>query len=113
MSRKKPLKTTIGEISEICKRNAFLHPYLYTFRSRNILQQGSSFPSLQHEALPSFAAAVLSGLVQAFQHSEPVDAGAVGVAVAPHIINPFQYQATIGQLGQIFQEQFLNRVRQA
>ena len=79
-----------------------------------LLQQGSVvFPVyLQHEAL-QLAAAVQSGLVQAFQHSEPVDAGAVGVAVAPHIIDPFQYQATIGQLGQIFQEQFLNRVRQA
>ena len=42
--------------------------------------------------------------MKAFQHSEPVDAGAVGVAVAPHIIDAFQYQATIGQLGQIFQE---------
>ena len=30
-----------------------------------------------------------------------------------HIIDAFQYQATVGQLGQIFQEQFLNRVRQA
>ena len=79
-----------------------------------LLQQGSVvFPVyLQHEAF-QLAAAVQSGLVKAFQHSEPVDAGAVGVAVAPHIINPFQYQATIGQLGQIFQEQFLNRVRQA
>ena len=79
-----------------------------------LLQQGSVvFPVyLQHEAL-QLAAAVQSGLVQAFQHSEPVDAGAVGVAVAPHIIDAFQYQATVGQLGQIFQEQFLNRVRQA
>ena len=79
-----------------------------------LLQQGSVvFPVyLQHEAF-QLAAAVQSGLVKAFQHSEPVDAGAVGVAVAPHIIDPFQYQATVGQLGQIFQEQFLNRVRQA
>ena len=79
-----------------------------------LLQQGSVvFPVyLQHEAF-QLAAAVQSGLVKAFQHSEPVDAGAVGVAVAPHIIDAFQYQATVGQLGQIFQEQFLNRVRQA
>ena len=79
-----------------------------------LLQQGSViFPVyLQHEAL-QLAAAVQFGLVQAFQHGEPVDAGAVGVAVAPHIIDAFQYQATVGQLGQIFQEQFLNRVRQA
>ena len=79
-----------------------------------LLQQASVvFPVyLQHEAL-QLAAAVQFGLVQAFQHSEPVDAGAVGIAVAPHIIDAFQYQATVGQLGQIFQEQFLNRVRQA
>ena len=79
-----------------------------------LLQQGSVvFPVyLQHEAL-QLAAAVQSGLVQAFQHSEPVDAGAVGVAVAPHVVDAFQYQSAVLQLGQILQEQFLNRVRQA
>lgn len=50
---------------------------------------------------------------KAFQHGKPVDAGAVGVAVAPHVVDAFQYQAAVLQLGQILQEQFLNRVRQA
>ena len=79
-----------------------------------LLQQGSAvFPIyLKHKAL-QLAAAVQFRLVQAFQHGKPVNAGAVGIAVAPHIIDPFQYQSAVGQLGQIFQEQFLNRVRQA
>ena len=79
-----------------------------------LLQQASVvFPVyLQHKAL-QLAAAVQFGLVQAFQHGKPVDAGAVGVAVAPHVVDAFQYQAAVLQLGQILQEQFLNRVRQA
>ena len=79
-----------------------------------LLQQGSVvFPVyLQHKAL-QLAAAVHFGLVQAFQHGKPVDAGAVGIAVAPHVVDAFQYQSAVLQLGQIFQEQFLNRVRQA
>ena len=79
-----------------------------------LLQQGSVvFPVyLKHKAL-QLAAAVQFGLVQVFQQDEPVNAGAVGIAVAPHIVDAFQYQSAVGQLGQIFQEQFLNRVRQA
>ena len=79
-----------------------------------LLQQASVvFPVyLQHEAL-QLAAAVQFGLVQAFQHGKPVDAGAVGVAVAPHVVDAFQYQSAVLQLDQILQEQFLNRVRQA
>ena len=79
-----------------------------------LLQQASVvFPVyLQHKAL-QLAAAVQFGLMQAFQHGKSVDAGAVGIAVAPHVVDAFQHQAAVLQLGQILQEQFLNRVRQA
>ena len=79
-----------------------------------LLQQASVvFPVyLQHKAL-QLAAAVQFGLMQAFQHGKPVNAGAVGIAVTPHVVDAFQHQAAVLQLGQILQEQFLNRVRQA
>ena len=79
-----------------------------------LLQQASVvFPVyLQHKAL-QLAAAVQFGLVQAFQHGKPVDAGAVGIAVAAYVVDAFQHQPAVLQLGQILQEQFLNRVRQA
>ena len=79
-----------------------------------LLQQGSVvFPVyLQHKAL-QLAASVQFGLMQAFQHGKPVNAGAVGIAVTPHVVDAFQHQAAVLQLGQILQEQFLNRVRQA
>ena len=79
-----------------------------------LLQQRSVvFPVyLQHKAL-QLAAAVQFGLVQAFQQDEPVDAGAVRIAVAAYVVDAFQHQAAVLQLGQIFQRQFLNRVRQA
>ena len=79
-----------------------------------LFQQASVvFPVyLQHKAL-KLAAAVQFGLVQAFQQDEPVDAGAVGIAVAPYVVDAFQHQPAVLQLGQIFQRQFLNRVRQA
>ena len=78
-----------------------------------LLQQRSVvFPVyLQHKAL-QLAAAVQFGLVQAFQHGKPVNAGAVGIAVAPHVVDTFQHQAAVLQFGQIFQKQFLDRVRQ-
>ena len=79
-----------------------------------LLQQGSVvFPVyLKHKAL-QLAAAVLLRLVKTFQHGKPVDAGAVGVAEAPHVVDAIQHQAAVLQFGQILQEQFLNRVRQA
>ena len=79
-----------------------------------LLQQRSVvFPVyLQHKAL-QLAAAVQFGLMQAFQHGKPVNAGTVRIAVAAYVVDTFQHQAAVLQLGQIFQKQLLDRVRQA